>query len=352
MDTTHSAPRLCLGMHGLNSILRARHIFADRTCRQATVEIKNRESRGAGLRYCQELMLHNLRDMETILHWTREHGIFFYRMTSAFAPHVSNPAFIPRARREDPTALAYSLEPMRPQLERIGAYARSQGIRLTFHPGQFTTLSAHDVGILLRAQRDLHFHCTILDMMGMNLDGVCVIHGGGTYGDRAASATRWVRTFNSLPLYIKQRVVLENDEESYSIRDVLDISARVRPFALRWDGQTTSTRVPVVFDLFHYQCYNLTLARRRTIEGLTEADQPEPASLMPEIIRTWGPRTVKMHLSQQKPGGRVGDHSDYIDSIPRLLLDWPRVYGRRLDLMIEAKAHEAATLRLKTKYKL
>jgi UV DNA damage repair endonuclease len=72
--------------------------------------------------------------------------------------------------------------------------------------------------------------------------------------------------------------------------------------------------------------------------------------MMPAIIASWGPRTPKMHISQQKVGGRLGDHADYVDRIPRLLLDWPKVYGRNLYLMIEAKGHEAAALRLKAKY--
>lgn len=331
-----SRPKLCLGTHGIITVLRKHHVLTDRTTRQITIDTKNAVTPGSGLIYCQELTVSNILDLYKVISWCYDHGILFYRMTSSFAPHITDPKYIPKSRQKDYTALAYSLEPFRPLFATIGRYARNRDIRLTFHPGQFTLLNPLDQDILVRSLRDLHFHCTVLDMMGMGPDSVCVIHGGGTYDDKAAAEARWIATYRKLPEYIRQRIVLENDEESYSIEDVIRISKAV----------DTPTRLPIVFDLFHHQCYD----RKLEAQGLPKLRKPE--YYMPDIVRSWGTRTVKMHYSEQKPEGSNGAHSDYVREIPRLFLTFPKKYHRSLDLMIEAKMTEQATLRMIRKYKL
>lgn len=332
--TSNTIPKLRLGTHGVVTVLRKHHVLTDRTTRQATIDAKDAITPGTGLIYCQELTVANILDLYKIISWCYEHRILFYRMTSSFAPHITDPKYIPKSRQRDYTALAYSLEPLRPLFATIGKYARDRGIRLTFHPGQFTLLNPNDPMILLRSLRDLHFHCTVLDMMGMDLNSVCVIHGGGTYDDKTAAEARWVTTYRKLPEYIRQRIVLENDEESYSIEDVIRIS------------KAAGGKLPVVFDLFHHQCYD----RKLVAQGLPKLRKPE--HYMPDIVASWGSRTVKMHYSEQKPGGSNGAHSEYVREIPSLFLTFPKKYHRSLDLMIEAKQTEQATLRMIRKYKL
>lgn len=337
---------LRLGTHGKITALRKHHILTDRTTRQATIDAKNAESPGSGLIYCQDLAVANILDLYKTIGWCYEHGILFYRMTSSFAPHITNPKYIPKSRQRDYTALAYSLEPFRPLFEVIGRFARARGMRLTFHPGQFTVLNPHDPSILIRTLRDLHFHCTVLDMMGMDLNSVCVIHGGGIYEDKAAAISRWIATYKKLPEYIKRRLAIENDEESYSIEDVLHISKTV---------STPSKRLPVVFDLFHHRCYTAYIQSGKFPRRESMLRKPE--YYFPAIINSWDDRTVKMHYSEAKytgnaPSGMYTAHSDYVTELPVLFRSFPKKYHRSLDLMIEAKMSEQATLRIKRKYGL
>ena len=44
----------------------------------------------------------------------------------------------------------------------------------------------------------------------------------------------------------------------------------------------------------------------------------------------------KFHVSEQGCG-RIGHHSDYIEEIPKYLLEIPEKYGVEIDIMIEAK---------------
>jgi UV DNA damage endonuclease len=53
---------------------------------------------------------------------------------------------------------------------------------------------------------------------------------------------RFIRTYNLVDHSIKKRLVIENDDRLYSLRDCLRIN------------QQTGT--PIVFDSFHRECYN------------------------------------------------------------------------------------------------
>ena len=69
------------------------------------------------------------------------------------------------------------------------------------------------------------------------------------------------------------------------------------------------------------------------------------------ILETWKKRGIKpkFHVSEQGEG-RVGHHSDYIETIPDYLLEIPEKYGVHIDIMIEAKKKELAILKLYEKY--
>jgi UV DNA damage endonuclease len=168
----------------------------------------------------------------------------------------------------------------------------------------------------------------MLDLMGVGSDGVMVIHGGGVYGDKAATIRRWIDRYHKLPESIRRRLVLENCEKIFNIEDCLDVSA--------------ATGVPVVFDVFHFECYT------RVHRG--EYFEPIESYIEP-VLATW-PAHIKpkFHLSSQTSGGRCGAHADFVDEIPAYLLEIPQIYRLSVDIMIEAKAKEAAIARLYAKY--
>ena len=123
--------------------------------------------------------------------------------------------------------------------------------------------------------------------------------------------------------------------------------------------QARAYRIPIVFDTFHYECYDRALRTRwrqqsdegRTFEPDQMQEQRSPMELLPLVSRSWGSRIMKMHISNQKPGGQLGAHSDYITRVPEYLLTLPQVLKReRIDLMVEAKMKEKAVVRLRKKY--
>ena len=68
--------------------------------------------------------------------------------------------------------------------------------------------------------KDLDYHATVFDLMKMGKDSVMVIHGGGVYKDKEGTLQRWCENYRKLSEKIKDRLVLENCEKSYSIIEV------------------------------------------------------------------------------------------------------------------------------------
>jgi len=324
--------KITLGYHGLNHTLRKQHIFADRTVRQNTLE----QLKGKKIVYLKELCKRNVEDLYKIMLWNVENKIHFYRLTSGLAPHITNPVFIPKKYHHDYRALVYSLEYLRPVFKKIGDLAKKYDIRITFHPGQHVSLSSSNEEIIIKSYRDLYWHAKILDMMGLDYNSIIIVHGGGTYGDKPSAMKVFIKNFKRMPAALRRRIALENDEKNYSVEDVLKISSIVQ--------------VPIVFDIFHYQLYHQTIVRKRNL-GENIPNQPKLEEIFPKVIRSWGNRRVKMHISEQRKDSVFGAHSDYVRVIPDVLLLFPHRYNRNLDLMVEAKYNEIALLYLRKKYK-
>ena len=270
-----------------------------------------------GVEPLKELILKNLNDVKELIEWNEAHGIRVYRLSSSMFPHKTNPQV------ED-----FGYEFAIPLMQEIGELARKYGHRLTFHPGQYNVLASPSQKALDNTMRDLGYHAQVLDYIGCDQDSVMVIHGGGLYNNKEKTKARWCEVYNTLPDMIKNRLVLENCEHSFNIKDCLEISE--------------NTGVPVVFDTHHFDCYKL----------LHPDEEFEPASVyIPKILDTWTKRGIKpkFHVSEQG-SGRTGHHSDFIEVIPQYLLEIPDKYGVEIDIMIEAKAKEAAILKLYEKY--
>ena len=301
-----------LGLCCLNTVLRSQKppVFASRKMIIRTVKEK-------GIDTLKQKILQNLRDILTMMDWNEQHGIKVFRLSSELFPHKSNP------RVED-----YTFDFALDLLREIGEKSKKYNQRLTFHPGQYNVVGSPDEKSFNQTICDLKYHADVLDLMGLGVNSVMVVHGGGVYGDKEATKKRWAEQYNRLPQNVRNRLVLENCERCFSIVDCLDVSKMCG--------------VPVVFDTHHFACYKL----------LHPDESFEDAGMyMQDILETWQKRGVKpkFHVSEQG-SGRCGHHSDYIEKIPSYLLEIPDKYGVEIDIMIEAKKKEQAIFKLYSKY--
>jgi UV DNA damage endonuclease len=267
--------------------------------------------------------------LDAILSYLDANDIRFYRMATALAPYASHPE-LPEFR-DQPARCAE-------QLAAVGARARALGIRLTSHPGQYTVLNSEDDTVRRLAAVELEVQAELMDGMGLGPESVVVLHVGGAGGGVDAGLERFERGFEMLTDAARARVVIENDDRTFGLADVLRLSERIER--------------PVVWDVLHHHCHDP--------EGIPEREALERA------LATWPVGvTPKIHLSSPKTAvverkRRVGRrvertlvlpplraHADTIDPIAfrRFLVD--TASGRNFDVMLEAKAKDLALLRLR-----
>ena len=270
-----------------------------------------------GLDALKEKIILNLQDTLKLIEWNEENGIKVFRLSSELFPHKSNKMI------ED-----YSFDFALDLLKQIGDKAKQYNQRLTFHPGQYNVVGSPNKKTFDQTILDLKYHADVLDLMGTDENSVMVVHGGGLYGDKEKTKKRWCEQFKLLPENVQKRLVLENCEKCFSVRDCLDISKEIN--------------IPVVFDTHHYSCYSI----------LHPDETLDPAEdYIEEILGTWTKRGIKpkFHVSEQG-AGKCGHHSDYIEELPEYLLNIPEKYGIKIDIMIEAKMKEKAIKKLYDKY--
>jgi UV DNA damage endonuclease len=150
-------------------------------------------------RECARLGWENLLGLETVLRWNAEHSVNLFRIGQSLIPFASHPAF------------PYDWEAEHgDDLRGIGELARSLGIRLSMHPGQFIQPSSLRPEVSERSLAELRYAACIFDLIG-SPDSVIVLHMGGAYEDRTASTARFVKTMRS-ETGVLRYLTLENDE--------------------------------------------------------------------------------------------------------------------------------------------
>jgi len=305
-----------LGLCCMNTELRNLKppIYASRSITQKKVLELGQEE---GIKIIKERAYQNILDVIKLMEWNEENGIKVFRLSSEILPHKSN-------NKVDDYDYNFILD----KLKEIGRLSKKYHQRLTFHPGQFNIIGAKNEKIFQATIRELSYHADLFDLMELDQNSVMVIHGGGLYGNKKETMDRWCDNFNRLPDKIKKRLVIENCERMYNVEDCLEISRRIN--------------IPVVFDTHHHECYK-KLHPDINLKPVEE--------YIPLILETWNRRNIKpkFHVSEQG-SGRVGHHSDYVETIPEYLLSIPQKYGVDIDIMIEAKMKEQAIFKLYQKY--
>jgi UV DNA damage endonuclease len=256
--------------------------------------------------------------------------IHMYRISSELAPYLTHP---------DMPQFHNQIAECAQELAALGAMARKQDLRLSFHPSQYIVLNAEDETIAAKSALDIVAQAQMLDEMGLGDEAVVVTHVGGMYGDRQAALERFVRRYENLPEPGRRRLVLENDESQFCIADT------------HWIHQRTGIRL--IFDNLHFQ--NCNHAGMPIREGLRLALDSWPAGQAPKIHFS-SPRTEFRAAARNDINGRKRavlmpplstPPSDYINPFEFIRFVEDSRGMRSYDVMLEAKAKDLALLRLR-----
>jgi UV DNA damage endonuclease len=271
----------------------------------------------------------SLERVDAILGYLDDNDIRFYRMATGLAPYASHPG-MPQFR-DAPARHADGLA-------RVGARARGLGIRLTSHPGQYTVLNSEDAEIRRLAAVELDVQAEIMDGMGLGPESVVVLHVGGAAGGAEAALERFERGVELLTDAARERLVVENDDRSFGLADVVGLSRRI--------GR------PVVWDVLHHHCHDPEGIPDR--EALELALATWPDGVTPKIHFS-SPKTA-MEERRRRAGRRVERtwalpplraHADLVDPIAFEAFLATTADGLDFDVMLEAKGKDLALLRLR-----
>lgn len=247
-----------------------------------------------------EVTAHNLAALEKMIDYNRKNNIKLFRISSDLIPFGSSP--VNALPWWDIHAEAF---------QHIGAKIRKSGMRVSFHPGQYTVLNSPDEDVVARAILDLAYHAKMLECLGVDNQHKIVLHVGGIYGDKKEALERFEQNFRRLPEAVRNRLIIENDDRLYNIEEVLELAHRLQ--------------IPAVYDNLHH------------------AINPPPSGgtdlyWIAEAKKTWkaSDGNQKIHYSQQAPGKRPGAHIDTI-GLKTFLTFYEQLEDKQIDIMLEVK---------------
>jgi UV DNA damage endonuclease len=249
----------------------------------------------------------NLACLRRMLEWNVSQGLLFFRMGSGIVPFGSHTV------NTFPWQTHFAAE-----FQSIGDYIKANDVRVSFHPDQFVVLNSPNLDIVQRSIQELVYQGSMLDLMGLDGTAKLQIHVGGLYGERELAISRFATVYATLPTAVKARLVVENDDRLFSLRDCLQLHEL--------------TGVPILFDNFHHECLNHG-------EPMHEA--------LKLAANTWRPTAdgvPMMDYSSQAMGERKGKHTDnLVDDQFREFLT--HLQGLEFDMMLEIKNKEISALR-------
>lgn len=185
------------------------------------------------------------------------------------------------------------------------------------HPGQFAILNSPVDNVLENTVKELRYHVEILDAMSLDTTAKIQIHVGGAYGNKEESIWRFVQRYDNLDEAIKRRLVVENDERTYTVSDCRRVY--------------TETGVPILVDVLHHELNNSGESIAQAITHLSKSWEDKDGIPM-------------VDYSCRKAGRSKISHGDSIDlaHFEHFLTETRPI---DFDVMLEIKDKEASALK-------
>ncbi|QII82377.1 UV DNA damage repair endonuclease UvsE [Jeotgalibaca arthritidis] len=255
-----------------------------------------------------EVIDYNLQSFENMIDYNIKNKIKLYRISSGLIPFGSSPV-----NQLDWEQIFHD------RFITIGQKIKQSGMRVSFHPGQYTVLNSPDEGVVSRAVDDLVYQEKILTLLGVDYSHKLILHVGGVYGDKVTALERFEENVKGIPQAVKNRLIIENDDRLFNVEDVLGLAHRIG--------------IPVVYDNLH--------------NAINPADSTKDDGYwISEARKTWKPEdgNQKIHYSQQASGKRLGAHTDTI-YIEDFLEFYNKLEDKTIDIMLEVKDKNLSSLK-------
>lgn len=279
-----------IGYSGDNLTLRqARGITTSRSCKISFLKnLKNQK------KYLIKLSKQNLNDTLEILRWNLDHNIKLYRLGIYLFPFINHPDY------------SWSIEQVSKEILAISDFINKNNLRISIHLPQYINLGSTNLLILQNSLNEINFYTEVLDKISPDFIHKIIIHSNKIEDSRAETLKRMIKNYSMIPETSRRRLVFENDEVHWTIRQL---------YPLYLEAGAT-----ILIDYLHWQ-----------INHESESNWEDDLNL---ALSTWKEKP-KIHYSEQAEGKPRGAHSFYIKDI---------IVNERFDTMVEAKGKELAIL--------
>jgi UV DNA damage repair endonuclease len=215
----------------------------------------------------------------------------------------------------------------------VGATARSLGVRLSFHPGQFTVLASDNPDIVNRSIEEFEYHADMARWMGYGRtfqDFKINVHIAGRRGPEGI-----LDAYKRLSPEARNCITIENEENAWGLDDCLALSHTI----------------PIVLDIHHHWV--------REGEYISRNDRR-----VAQVEESWRGLRPTMHYSVSREDYLVGHNTDQSPNYTQLLEsgykksklrahsdfywntavnDWALGFLDTFDIMCESKAKNLAS---------
>ena len=298
-----------------------------------TITWLNRQTKEVAEQKLWDLMVQNLTATKLLVERVGqlEENLRMVRLSSDFLPAYTEPSWSYFWRRRDVMDYCSRV------FSNIGDVARANGVRLSFHPGQFVVLASESPGIVDRSIEEFEYHADMARYMGYGKtfqDFKINVHISGRQGPEGVR-----RTYARLSPEAKNCITIENEENSWGLNDCLELS----------------DILPIVMDIHHHWIR----------EGVYIA--PEDSRVQ-RVIDSWRGVRPTMHYSVSREDYLV-DHDINIMPDHNLLLkngykkqklrahsdfywntavnQWALSFNDQFDIMCESKGKNLASFKLR-----
>ena len=197
-------------------------------------------------------------------------------------------------------------------------------VRCSTHPDQFVVPASASASVVAKSIVELKNHATVMDLFGLpqSYEAPINIHMNIYKGGTKDIAKRFIDVYNDLPVNVKSRLVLENEDKpnSWKVDELYDLIY-------------SNTGIPITYDNLHFRCNTGKLSAKDAVKL---------------SMSTWGKYRPLFHFSDNDPSNKnPRAHGDYVRSIPE-----EYVGVNNVDFEFEFKAKDYALERFEKEFQL
>ena len=297
-----------------------------------TVAWLNRQTREVAEQRLWDLMVQNIQSIHKLVErvGNLDESLRMVRLSSDILPVYTERSWSYFWRRTDVRDFCSTA------FAKVGDVARSRGVRLSFHPGQFTVLASDNPTIVDRSIEEFEYHTDMARWMGYGKkfqDFKCNVHIAGRLGPQGIRDA-----YKRLSPEARNIITIENEEMKHGLDTCLEL----------YD------LVPIVLDIHHHfirEGEYIQLADPRTQKVIESWRGHRPVChysvsredlLLGHDTNTLPDMTVLLESGHKK--SKLRAHSDFYWNTA--VNDWALTFLESFDMMCESKAKNLASFSL------